>query len=60
MQLPCDDDLFEAGQFSQTGFLQLDPSPNQLAVGLRGTFLRLTSARRAVFRYCTDTISAFR
>ncbi|RYP68645.1 hypothetical protein DL771_006515 [Monosporascus sp. 5C6A] len=51
MQLPCDDDLFEAGQFSETGFLQSDPSQSQLTVGLRGTFLRLTSARRAVFRF---------
>ena len=50
MQLPCDDDLFEAGQFSETGFLQLDPSQNQGVVGLRGNILRLTSARRAVFR----------
>ncbi|RYP59063.1 hypothetical protein DL769_008697 [Monosporascus sp. CRB-8-3] len=51
MQLPCDDDLFEAGQFRETGFLRSDPSQSQLTVGLRGTFLRLTSARRAVFRF---------
>ncbi|KAI1174449.1 fungal-specific transcription factor domain-containing protein [Nemania sp. FL0916] len=51
LQLPCREAIFEAGQACQTGLLQPSASDNAAALGLRGNFLRLTSARRAVMRF---------
>jgi hypothetical protein len=51
LQLPCREEVFEAGQKCQTGTLQPSPSDDVVAMGLRGTAIRLTSARRAIMRY---------
>ncbi|KAI0169433.1 fungal-specific transcription factor domain-containing protein [Hypoxylon sp. FL1284] len=51
LQLPCDEDYFEAGQHVHTGLLRPGPSDNAAIPGLRGVFLRLTSMRRAVMRF---------
>ncbi|KAI5918660.1 hypothetical protein F4810DRAFT_704072 [Camillea tinctor] len=50
LQLPCSEAIFEAGQYSQTGTLHPSPSDNAMLIGLRGVFIRLTSARRAIMR----------
>lgn len=50
LQLPCREEIFEAGQQCQTGVLRPGASDNVAAMGLRGAFMRLTSARRAVMR----------
>ncbi|KAI0437549.1 hypothetical protein F4803DRAFT_145878 [Xylaria telfairii] len=51
LQLPCREEIFEAGQQCQTGVLRPSASDNVVAMGLRGAFMRLTSARRAVMRF---------
>ncbi|KAI1204127.1 fungal-specific transcription factor domain-containing protein [Annulohypoxylon truncatum] len=53
LQLPCDEDHFEAGRHVHTGVLRHDPrsSGDTTVVGLRGMSLRLTSVRRAVMRF---------
>ncbi|KAH8160100.1 hypothetical protein CIB48_g8145 [Xylaria polymorpha] len=51
LQLPCREEIFEAGQQCQTGVLRPGASDNVAAMGLRGAFMRLTSARRAVMRF---------
>ncbi|KAI1452037.1 fungal-specific transcription factor domain-containing protein [Annulohypoxylon moriforme] len=53
LQLPCDEDDFEAGRHAHTGLLRPGlGSPGDAAlVGLRGVYLRLTSMRRAVMRF---------
>ncbi|KAI1749628.1 hypothetical protein F4782DRAFT_296422 [Xylaria castorea] len=51
LQLPCREEIFEAGQQCQTGLLRPSASDNVVAMGLRGAFMRLTSARRAVMRF---------
>ncbi|GAP88105.1 putative fungal transcription factor regulatory middle homology region [Rosellinia necatrix] len=51
LQLPCREEIFGAGQHYQTGLLQPSASDNVTAMGLRGAFIRLTSARRAVMRF---------
>ncbi|KAI0108978.1 hypothetical protein GGR51DRAFT_116645 [Nemania sp. FL0031] len=51
LQLPCREEIFAAGQQCQTGMLRPSPSDNVAAMGLRGAFLRLTSARRAAMRF---------
>lgn len=50
LQLPCREEIFAAGQPCQTGMLQLSASDDVAAMGLRGAFMRLTWARRAVMR----------
>ncbi|KAI1371869.1 fungal-specific transcription factor domain-containing protein [Hypoxylon crocopeplum] len=50
LQLPCDEEHFEAGQYVHTGLLR-PASPENAIVGLRGVFLRLTSVRRAIMRF---------
>ncbi|KAI1135915.1 fungal-specific transcription factor domain-containing protein [Hypoxylon sp. FL0543] len=53
LQLPCDEEAFEAGRHVPTGLLRPGPEPSEniTVVGLRGVFLRLTSIRRAVMRF---------
>ncbi|KAI1448906.1 fungal-specific transcription factor domain-containing protein [Annulohypoxylon stygium] len=53
LQLPCDEDHFEAGRYVQTGVLRpgIRSSENSTILGLRGMSLRLTSMRRAVMRF---------
>ncbi|TRX93795.1 hypothetical protein FHL15_005177 [Xylaria flabelliformis] len=51
LQLPCREEIFEAGQQCQTGLLRPSASDNVMAMGLRGAFMRLTSARRAAMRF---------
>ncbi|KAL7620588.1 hypothetical protein AAE478_009583 [Parahypoxylon ruwenzoriense] len=51
LQLPCGEEYFEAGRSAHTGLLRPGPSGDLTAIGLRGIFLRLTSARRAVMRF---------
>ncbi|KAH8682720.1 fungal-specific transcription factor domain-containing protein [Xylariales sp. PMI_506] len=51
LQLPCDEELFQAGQHCRTGILQLDPSGIPDIIGLRGVFLRLVSIRREGMRF---------
>ncbi|KAI1413067.1 fungal-specific transcription factor domain-containing protein [Hypoxylon sp. FL1857] len=53
LQLPCDEEHFEAGRHVNTGLLQprAELSENTINIGLRGVFLRLTSVRRAVMRF---------
>lgn len=53
LQLPCDEEYFEAGRHVHTGLLRpgSEPSENVTMIGLRGVFLRLTSVRRAVMRF---------
>ncbi|KAI1089385.1 fungal-specific transcription factor domain-containing protein [Rostrohypoxylon terebratum] len=53
LQLPCDEDHFEAGRHVQTGVLRpgIRSSENTTTIGLRGMSLRLTSMRRAVMRF---------
>ncbi|KAI1632386.1 hypothetical protein F4809DRAFT_92522 [Biscogniauxia mediterranea] len=51
LQLPCSEAVFEAGRYSQTGTLRPSPSDNAMLIGLRGVFIRLTSARRAIMRF---------
>ncbi|KAI1125298.1 hypothetical protein F5Y10DRAFT_268231 [Nemania abortiva] len=51
LQLPCREEIFAAGQQCQTGTLRPSTSDNVAAMGLRGAFLRLTSARRAAMRF---------
>ncbi|OTB02921.1 hypothetical protein M426DRAFT_322164 [Hypoxylon sp. CI-4A] len=52
LQLPCDEEYFEAGRSVHTGGLRAGlGAPGNLSVGLRGAFLRLTSIRRAVMRF---------
>ncbi|KAI0860203.1 hypothetical protein F4860DRAFT_232164 [Xylaria cubensis] len=51
LQLPCREEIFEAGQQCQTGSLRPSASDNVVAMGLRGAFMRLTSARRAAMRF---------
>ncbi|KAI8955036.1 hypothetical protein F4801DRAFT_603559 [Xylaria longipes] len=52
LQLPCREEIFEAGQQQcQTGLLRPSASDNVVAMGLRGAFMRLASARRAVMRF---------
>ncbi|KAI1261440.1 hypothetical protein F5Y18DRAFT_440542 [Xylariaceae sp. FL1019] len=51
LQLPCREDIFEAGQQCQTGILRPSPADNVSAMGLPGIFMRLTSARRAIMRF---------
>ncbi|KAI0549614.1 hypothetical protein F4679DRAFT_545895 [Xylaria curta] len=51
LQLPCREEIFEAGQQCQTGLLRPSASDNVVAMGLRGAFMRLTSARRAAMRF---------
>ncbi|KAI1500189.1 hypothetical protein F5X99DRAFT_387317 [Biscogniauxia marginata] len=51
LQLPCGEDVFEAGRYSQTGTLRPSPSDDATSIGLRGVFIRLTSARRAIMRF---------
>lgn len=50
LQLPCREEIFEAGQPCQTGMLRPSASDDVAAMGLRGAFMRLTSARRAIMR----------
>ncbi|KAF7541150.1 hypothetical protein G7054_g870 [Neopestalotiopsis clavispora] len=51
LQLPCDDELFEAGQHCRTGTLQQYPLEVPATIGLRGIFLRLVSTRREIMRF---------
>jgi hypothetical protein len=51
LQLPCSEELFEAGQHCPTGTLQQNPLEVPATIGLRGIFLRLVSLRREVMRY---------
>ncbi|KAI1874707.1 hypothetical protein JX265_004915 [Neoarthrinium moseri] len=51
LQLPCDEELFEAGQYCRTGMLQQDPLEVPATIGLRGVSLRLVSIRREVMRF---------
>ncbi|KAI1760808.1 fungal-specific transcription factor domain-containing protein [Hypoxylon sp. FL1150] len=51
LQLPCDEEYFDAGRYIHTGMLRPGPSDNATILGLRGVFLRLTSVRRAVMRF---------
>ncbi|KAI1383964.1 fungal-specific transcription factor domain-containing protein [Hypoxylon trugodes] len=53
LQLPCDEEHFEAGRHIHTGLLRpgLGSSEHVTDIGLRGIFLRLTSVRRAVMRF---------
>ncbi|KAI1115654.1 hypothetical protein F5Y14DRAFT_110747 [Nemania sp. NC0429] len=51
LQLPCREEIFEAGQPCQTGMLRPGASDDVSAMGLRGAFMRLTSARRAIMRF---------
>lgn len=48
LQLPCDEELFQAGKQCRTGTLQQDPLEVPATIGLRGIFLRLVSIRREV------------
>ncbi|ETS73204.1 hypothetical protein PFICI_15149 [Pestalotiopsis fici W106-1] len=51
LQLPCDEELFEAGQHCRTGTLQQDLLEVPATIGLRGIFLRLVSTRREIMRF---------
>ncbi|KAI1419626.1 hypothetical protein F5Y12DRAFT_793431 [Xylaria sp. FL1777] len=51
LQLPCREEIFEAGQQRQTGMLRPSASDNVAAMGLRGVYVRLISARRAIMRF---------
>ncbi|KAH6645251.1 hypothetical protein BKA67DRAFT_595694 [Truncatella angustata] len=51
LQLPCSEELFEAGQQCRTGTLRQDPLEVPATIGLRGIFLRLVSLRREVMRF---------
>ncbi|KAI8629595.1 hypothetical protein F5Y19DRAFT_475049 [Xylariaceae sp. FL1651] len=51
LQLPCREDIFEAGQQCQTGALRPDSADNTMAMGLYCVFMRLASARRAIMRF---------
>ncbi|KAI2463480.1 fungal-specific transcription factor domain-containing protein [Annulohypoxylon bovei var. microspora] len=53
LQLPCDEEYFEAGRHVHTGLLRPGPriSGNAAIIGLRGVSLRLTSMRRAIMRF---------
>ncbi|KAI0536078.1 hypothetical protein GGR58DRAFT_514855 [Xylaria digitata] len=51
LQLPCQERIFEAGQQCQTGMLRPSTSDDSVAMGLRGAFVRLISARRAIMRF---------
>ncbi|KAI0126726.1 fungal-specific transcription factor domain-containing protein [Xylariales sp. AK1849] len=51
LQLPCDDELFETGQYCRTGTLQQDPLEAPATIGLRGVFIRLVAIRRQVMRF---------
>lgn len=51
LQLPCDEELFKAGQHCRTGTLQQDPLEVPATIGLRGIFLRLVSTRREIMRF---------
>lgn len=57
LQLPCDEELFEAGQHCRTGTLQQDPLEVPATIGLRGIFLRLVSTRREIMRYILTPLS---
>ncbi|TGJ83481.1 hypothetical protein E0Z10_g5311 [Xylaria hypoxylon] len=51
LQLPCREEIFETGLQCQTGMLRPSASDNVAAMGLRGAFMRLISARRAIMRF---------
>ncbi|GAW21158.1 hypothetical protein ANO14919_106750 [Xylariales sp. No.14919] len=51
LQLPCREEIFEAGQQCHTGTLRPSASDNIAAMGLRGSYVRLISARRAIMRF---------
>ncbi|KAI1331412.1 fungal-specific transcription factor domain-containing protein [Xylariaceae sp. FL0255] len=51
LQLPCHEDIFEAGQQCSTGFLKPGIEDDVSAMGLLGTFIRLVSTRRAIMRF---------
>ncbi|KAI0976854.1 hypothetical protein F4678DRAFT_456133 [Xylaria arbuscula] len=51
LELPCREDIFEAGQQSRTGRLRPSASDNIAAMGLRGVYVRLVSTRRAIMRF---------
>ncbi|KAI0390600.1 hypothetical protein F5Y17DRAFT_51473 [Xylariaceae sp. FL0594] len=51
LQLPCREEVWEAGQKCQTGTLQPSPSDDVVAMGLRGAAIRLTSIRRDIMRF---------
>ncbi|KAH7018395.1 fungal-specific transcription factor domain-containing protein [Microdochium trichocladiopsis] len=51
LQLPCTEEVFEAGGHTLTGPLQPDPSRVGEPTGLHASYLRVTSARRANMRF---------
>ncbi|ORY70304.1 fungal-specific transcription factor domain-containing protein [Pseudomassariella vexata] len=51
LQLPCDEELFEAGQPCRTGSLHQHPLEVPATIGLRGAFLRLVAIRREIMRF---------
>ncbi|KXJ89565.1 fungal-specific transcription factor domain-domain-containing protein [Microdochium bolleyi] len=51
LQLPCSEELFEAGGHKLTGFLHPDSSDEREPTGLHASYLRVTAARRANMRF---------
>ncbi|KAI0434906.1 hypothetical protein F5Y09DRAFT_155196 [Xylaria sp. FL1042] len=51
LELPCREEIFEAGQQRQTGTIRPTASDNVAAMGLRGVYVRLISTRRAIMRF---------
>ncbi|KAI1282897.1 hypothetical protein F5Y07DRAFT_200563 [Xylaria sp. FL0933] len=51
LELPCREEIFEAGQQRRTGMIRPSASDNVAAMGLRGVYVRLISTRRAIMRF---------